>query len=123
METKTLDGRFVDTLDPAHVALLDMAVDQIEAAPERFSMKHGASGSEFNCDTTLCIGGHMAILAHPEWLRGGSLSRQVSFWMYELYKKNPGWDNLFHDFTLNDGRSITPENVRERVEEWKQSGN
>lgn len=73
-------GKFSDKLDPKHIALLDMAVDQIEAAPDRFYIADYASTETFECGTTLCIAGHMAVLEHPEYLRSISLGGLILRW-------------------------------------------
>lgn len=112
--------RFEDRLDPADVALLKMAVDQIEAAPVRFDINRCCSTERFDCHTTLCIGGHMAILAHPEYIRNW-IADDVCRWMSEIEDKNSAWANLFYDLSFGM-EDITADNIRARVAYWLQTG-
>lgn len=118
--------RHADTLDPADVALLDMAVTQIEAAPYSFDIEHSHQFSMHSgCGFVLCIGGHMAILDHPEYLRLETPYWDIRDWMTRLCSKHQSWWGLFYldlMWPLDGNKCIISDNLRERVEHWKETG-
>lgn len=111
--------RHADTLDPADVALLDMAVTQIEAAPYSFDIRRGYEKRRISpCGSVLCIGGHMCALAIPGILKRRLPDNYILSWMDSLCNKNRLWFNLFFEFEWKD-QFITADNLSERVEHWK----
>lgn len=113
--------RFEEQLDPADVALLKMAVDQIIFAPETFNIQTIFRRTK-DCGTTLCIGGHMGALAHPEYLKSREVFALLDGWMHNLFvKKNSAWFDLFYQFTF-DGALITADNLNARVEQFLERG-
>lgn len=124
--------RFEEQLDPADVALLKMAVDQILAAPAwRFDMISWANDSPL-CVTAFCIGGHMAILDQPRFVMHPDSCNLIENWMQARGFLSDGdkckqWSPLFYlhrwptEF-ICEGVDTTPELAAERVEYWLETG-
>lgn len=130
MGNTKMTKRFEEQLDPADVALLKMAVDQILAAPAwRFHMAFWAT--ENDCGTAFCIGGHMAILDNPKLIKSLYPDREIDEWIRKRRligkggKGGKGWMTLFSPSlwpTNFLSTRITPEIAAKRVEYWLRTG-